>query len=269
MAYKLTAEIPLENIERIQLYINSRKKSLATVRAETGADYALNGGLYDTTTYIPCVATKADGIIYGTAPWQEQGYGWKTDDPALMTLPAGTRNYLAGNLLVEAGKPVAKLHYDSAQGGRRGRSAMGTKGRALCLYCSKDGYSVAATPETLRDELAGLGWTDAIMLDSGGSSQCDFSGDRIVSSRPVQNLILVFLKRTECPYREPTALVRYGSRGEGARWVQWQLNRHGATLTVDGIFGMISLTALRRFQNKNGLTVDGICGPLTREKLKR
>ena len=71
-----------------------------------------------------------------------------------------------------------------------------------------------------------------------------------------------------CPYAEPTAYVRYGSVGEGAKWVQWQLNRHGASLEVDGEFGTLSRQALMVFQTVKGLEVDGICGPESRRALK-
>ena len=68
--------------------------------------------------------------------------------------------------------------------------------QTLALYCSSDGAH-AATPETLRDELAGLGWSSAVMLDGGGSSQCDFGGERITASRKVHNWICVYLKQAE------------------------------------------------------------------------
>ena len=70
------------------------------------------------------------------------------------------------------------------------------------------------------------------------------------------------------PYSEPTKLIKKGSLGSGAKWVQWQLNRHGASLVVDGNFGKASEAELIEFQKKSGLTADGICGPATRAVLK-
>ena len=43
---KYVASIPLGDIERIQIYINRSVKTLAEIKAETGADYLINGGLY-------------------------------------------------------------------------------------------------------------------------------------------------------------------------------------------------------------------------------
>lgn len=274
MANFYDVSIRLADIDRIQLYINSPAKTLAQIKASTGADYLINGGLYKTTTWKPDVHTKSDGVVYGKSAWNGLGLAWGTNDPCVTWLPADYQNYLEGNILVQNGKPVEKLNYDSAQGGKRGRTAIGIKNGCLCLYCSRDGSTAARTPETLRDALAALGWSDAIMLDSGGSSQCDFLGDKITSTRKVQNLVLVYLRRsgsqtpTVCPYAEPTSTVRLGSRGTGAKWVQWQLNRFGYGLAVDGIFGAKSVAALKAFQSTHSLAADGICGKLTRAKLK-
>lgn len=71
------------------------------------------------------------------------------------------------------------------------------------------------------------------------------------------------------PYDEPTKNVRLNTRGNDARWVQYALNKKGAHLIVDGIFGVKSVDALKQFQFSHGLKADGICGPLTREKLKQ
>lgn len=61
--------------------------------------------------------------------------------------------------------------------------------------------------------------------------------------------------------------LRKGSTGTEVRELQELLNRHGAGLTVDGIFGNGTQTAVINFQKKNGLTPDGIAGPKTWEAL--
>lgn len=53
------------------------------------------------------------------------------------------------------------------------------------------------------------------------------------------------------------------------RWVQASLNRVlGLRLAVDGINGPATRSAVRSFQQRNGLTVDGIVGPQTERALK-
>ena len=69
------------------------------------------------------------------------------------------------------------------------------------------------------------------------------------------------------PYNEPTKNVKLNTRGNDARWVQVALNKKGAHLVVDGVFGVKSVDALKQFQFSHGLVADGICGEKTREKL--
>lgn len=71
------------------------------------------------------------------------------------------------------------------------------------------------------------------------------------------------------PYPEPVKNVRYNTRGNDARWLQYALNKKGNyRLSVDGIAGEKTISALKDFQSHNGLVVDGICGQKTREKLR-
>jgi peptidoglycan hydrolase-like protein with peptidoglycan-binding domain len=57
--------------------------------------------------------------------------------------------------------------------------------------------------------------------------------------------------------------VRRGSQGDAVRACQSQLAHHGASLQVDGDFGPRTEQAVRSFQQRHGLAVDGIVGPDT------
>ena len=60
------------------------------------------------------------------------------------------------------------------------------------------------------------------------------------------------------------ALSKYGSTGSEVRTIQDKLKRWGYyTGNVDGIYGSQTVTAVKKFQQKNGLAVDGIAGPKT------
>lgn len=62
--------------------------------------------------------------------------------------------------------------------------------------------------------------------------------------------------------------VKKGSSNNTVKIMQAALNvRNSAGLLVDGYFGSYSDAALRNFQKKKGLYVDGICGPITWGKL--
>lgn len=71
------------------------------------------------------------------------------------------------------------------------------------------------------------------------------------------------------PYQEPTKNIKAGSKGEGVKWVQWELNQSGANLKIDGEAGTKTINAVRQFQKKYKLEVDGIVGPATRTMMKK
>lgn len=63
---------------------------------------------------------------------------------------------------------------------------------------------------------------------------------------------------------EVEALSKYGSRGTEVRTIQEKLKRWGYySGSVDGIYGSQTVSAVKNFQKKNGLTVDGIAGTQT------
>ena len=63
---------------------------------------------------------------------------------------------------------------------------------------------------------------------------------------------------------EVEALSKYGSRGTEVRTIQEKLKRWGYySGSVDGIYGSQTVSAVKKFQKKNGLTVDGIAGTQT------
>lgn len=83
-------------------------------------------------------------------------------------------------------------------------------------------------------------------------------------------ILLVILFGIFCSYQiffrnsQVDALSKYGSRGEEVRQIQTKLKRWGYYKgNVDGIYGSQTLEAVKYFQRKNGLTVDGIAGTKT------
>ncbi len=60
------------------------------------------------------------------------------------------------------------------------------------------------------------------------------------------------------------ATSRYGSTGDEVKKIQTKLKQWGYyNGNIDGIFGSKTLSAVKKFQQKNGLTVDGIVGTNT------
>ena len=60
------------------------------------------------------------------------------------------------------------------------------------------------------------------------------------------------------------ATYRQGSSGQTVITIQTKLKNWGYySGSVDGIYGSATVKAVKLFQQKNGLTADGICGPAT------
>jgi N-acetylmuramoyl-L-alanine amidase len=67
---------------------------------------------------------------------------------------------------------------------------------------------------------------------------------------------------------EVEALSKYGSRGSEVTQIQTKLKRWGYySGSIDGIYGTQTVAAVKKFQQKNGLTVDGIAGTKTLEAM--
>ena len=62
--------------------------------------------------------------------------------------------------------------------------------------------------------------------------------------------------------------LSFGSTGPAVELLQLALNRAGfGPLETDGVFGVRTRSALRRFQGENGLRQDAVAGPVTRQAL--
>lgn len=70
------------------------------------------------------------------------------------------------------------------------------------------------------------------------------------------------------PYPEPITVIKEGRSGANVKWLQWELNRHGANLKIDGVFGPKTKLSVILFQKDHGLTQDGIVGDKTKAALK-
>ena len=87
---------------------------------------------------------------------------------------------------------------------------------------------------------------------------------KIIGFIAVMLLVISFIMVLAIKNTEVLALSKYGSRGSEVRTIQDKLKRWGYyTGSVDGIYGSQTVSAVKKFQQKNGLTVDGIAGTKT------
>lgn len=74
-------------------------------------------------------------------------------------------------------------------------------------------------------------------------------------------------KKYECPYPIPATTLKKGDKGNGVKWVQFNLKHLGYDIGkygIDGDFGSATDAAVRKFQKDAKIEVDGICGPKTK-----
>ncbi len=75
------------------------------------------------------------------------------------------------------------------------------------------------------------------------------------------NQQLPMILQTTSVNRLPT--LRFGDRGSAVRVLQRLLVSKRYPIRIDGDFGVLTETAVKAFQSRRGLTVDGIVGPRT------
>ena len=268
--------------KKMSIYVANGKLTCSQVRQRTGCDICINGSLYNFSTMKPLCDVKIDGVVMSDDPYGYWGYGWNRKDTraTLSNQMHKWDNYVSCIALLKDSKRVM-MTYGSDVGGVRGRTAIGYKADGtLVVYCYKDGSSGACTPETLATKMLNYGCVDALCLDGGGSCSLESDAGRVTTSRKVANYICIWIDEEDtpkestprpiCPYKEPTTNIKNGSRGDGAKWVQWMLNVVDlAGLAVDGIIGAKSVAAIKNFQRTSGLSADGICGKNTRAALNK
>ena len=275
-------KIPKKDIERIKIVKTDCKLTLAQVVAKYKPDYAINGGLYSMKTgRVSKIPLRIDGKTIATS---KDGYwmlGWN-EGPDIHRIHSNAMDHwkyaLACTTMLKDGVNTI-FNFTAAQGGTRGRTGIGVDPDNLHLLVTTD-TNGAMSPYALRDKMKENGAKDAIMLDSGGSSQMYALGKYYqAEKRAVSYWICVWLKKTsvstppktdsQCPFKEPTRTVGIGASGESAKWVQWHLRASVAPeLPVDGTFYTLTRNAVIEFQKKYGLVVDGLVGAATRAKMK-
>ena len=80
----------------------------------------------------------------------------------------------------------------------------------------------------------------------------------------ILSILALIICLTISKYNTVQALSKYGSSGDEVKQIQTKLKRWGYyDGDVDGIYGSKTVAAVKSFQRKNGLTVDGIAGTNT------
>lgn len=253
---------------KIQIYLNPTGKTITDVKAETGCDYIINGGLFEGLSK-PCPLLKVGGEWQTDQPWTNWGMSWDEAADCSLSPTSDKENFISCVALITPWGDNFTLQYPADMGGARQRTAWGilADGRHL-LYVDKTGR----TPEKLREYLRlKYDLVSLLMLDGGGSTQGIFNKDETVTSmRKVANLICFWTSEEgdDMPYTEPTTTLKRGAKGEGVKWLQDKLCLMAFDLDIDGDFGGDTEAAVKQFQSCYSLSSDGVVGLQTRTALK-
>lgn len=202
---------------KIQIYVNSGRKTMTQIKKELGCDVIVNGGIYNMSNFVPYCWLKADGKLLASDHYTYYGYGWNAYSLIMdSSVNIGKyQNYLACVAMLKDGQNL-DLIYDAAMGGKRGRSAIGVRQDGqVVVWCTSDG-AYALTPEQLQVEMKNLGCVSALMLDGGGSCQCVMPNGTITSSRIVQNFICIWIAKEQAEQHQnsQTPACFYGTKTE-------------------------------------------------------
>lgn len=195
--------VPLSDIESIKIYFNTKKRkstktNLKKILKEEGGDFIMNAAIF-LRSGKPCCHLKADGVIKCKPNYSAWAIAWNepTDFHVQVVPDAGKKNYMECVHVIIARKKIQPINCGDDMKYKAPRTAVGVKDGRFAYYVSSDKRS----PEELRDLLYQSGWSDAIMMDGGGSS-CfmdkdgnGFSGD----GRYIPFFIIVTLKPEQDP----------------------------------------------------------------------
>ena len=90
-------------------------------------------------------------------------------------------------------------------------------------------------------------------------------GDILVTKTKGHTVAVISVPNTNS--NDGSFSLKRGSKGAKVKELQTKLNKVGNNLVVDGSFGSATEKAVKEFQKKYGLAVDGIVGPNTIKKL--
>lgn len=187
----------VRNPRKVAIYdCPKRNYSAAQVRALTGCDLAINGGLYELDTGKLVCHLRIDGQTLATEEWTRPGLGWNTGTADVRMLEARDMakvdNFIDCVDLTWDGEKRA-LTDPGELGGSRGRTVWGTMpdGSLMAWVSADNDYANRRTVDEVQETTYGMGVWDSMMNDTGSSSQLSAAGLEVPSSngRCVRNYI--------------------------------------------------------------------------------
>ena len=191
-------------------------KTAKAVKDKVGCDHIVNASFYasfldeEGKPYkLPVFHLKNEGEVVKDPGYTTYGTSWKSSENGITNLNYGVKTvsndqdntWISGYRLIDpeldTDDPLDRSIPSYAV--KRGRTLMGVKDDGtLVIYVCGDDTLHSLTAVQCRQKMLELGCKYAIMLDGGGSSQCDFAtGDYIRSTRAVCDYLCIWEKEPE------------------------------------------------------------------------
>ncbi|MDZ7961188.1 MAG: peptidoglycan-binding domain-containing protein [Aulosira sp. DedQUE10] len=122
---------------------------------------------------------------------------------------------------------------------------------------------VVPTPEITPPEFMetdGNSFATPLSLNSNKKNLVDKNYQSVIADSMI-------VKARVKKYSNQLPIIRFGSSGNTVRVLQRLLISHGYGMRVDGVYGPLTETAVKAFQNRRSLLVDGIVGNRTWREL--
>lgn len=183
-----------------------------------------------------------------------------------------------------AGTATLNLLYGSANSSSSGTSASSGSGASATISRSLRKGSSGSDVLAVQTKLKELGYYSGSLDSDFGNgtlaavilfqSRNGLKQDGVVGSSTFGKLFSSSAVSAASSSGTPTATaepssasLRYGDSGSAVKTMQQALKNLGYSVSADGVYGVITQTAVIAFQRKNGLTADGVAGTKTLEKL--
>ncbi|MEA4923554.1 MAG: N-acetylmuramoyl-L-alanine amidase [Eubacteriaceae bacterium] len=220
--------------------------------------------------YVGAISSARNNCIYFSGGDRQASAHYFVDDEIWQCIPEGKAAWHCGGGLQDTGTAM--------NGGNRGAQLHGictnSNSIGIELCCHRKNGRIVPTPTAIRT---------AAPLVQTLMKKYDVPASRVVRHFDVTGKYCpngyiaksswAGLRRALTgvkPTAYPTVTLAKGSQGTQVVKLQRCLNKIlKAGLETDGIFGVLTDKAVRRFQKKYSLEVDGIVGPKTRAKIKK
>lgn len=229
-----------------------------------------------TDMFEPYMGTKEyDGIVRTMITWYYNGgfakVAWCAISMSYMANQLGLLDQFGGKnqnvyeMLVDVEKTVKKTGMGQVWRRDKLTKGMTIKRGDVVFILKSDPPMSSSSAKHVTSVYQDFAWKGTGTFQTLGGNQSDYIQKKLY---PQSQVYAIFR-----PNYSKLATLKEGSKGQDVITLQQDLNYCGyrdsqkRPLKVDGSFGPITKSVVKKMQKDQGLKVDGICGPITWERL--